>query len=419
MFRNEGAEGRPGPCTSSTSSVKKKPRMEQPAASTRTVFVSPSVEPEPEPERDPELEPHVALGVPPSAPEVAADLELRIDPHDGVVKTRTAYKIDYRCAQCSGEHSAIACDICKQEWLDAWELAMTPKELRVDPEDGLAKNYGGFMACYGPGRAYDIYVRAQKSTNKSQGIRFKDASDLDVRVADAEVKASHYRTFWCRKVGNLSVRDVEILTNVTFLTPSEIKQVELVFERIVQDIEARLPPDSAARRTSWGADGHAEQWERIWERLEREGWTQDGPCYVNKQQKRFGSKQLVREHLHLLQDVSEDIENRFDVGGHVQTVARFGVEGQKQTRVAVKALSTEQLRTYLPEFSNNVFFDRLVRVFSETGEQMLTMLELIDLYSALSPRAPKSWKCKILFCVYDFDEVRRRVKTKSLLSESM
>lgn len=35
---------------------------------------------------------------------------------------------------------------------------------------------------------------------------------------------------------------------------------------------------------------------------------------------------------------------------------------------------------------------------------MLTLLELVDLYSALSHRAPLKWKASVCFCVYDYDE---------------
>jgi hypothetical protein len=47
---------------------------------------------------------------------------------------------------------------------------------------------------------------------------------------------------------------------------------------------------------------------------------------------------------------------------------------------------------------------RLVRIFSETGEQFLSMLELVDMYSALSRRAPFKWKCSVCFCMFDYDE---------------
>eukprot|EP01043_Picozoa_sp_COSAG02_P056171 COSAG02_NODE_6621_length_3454_cov_2.141580_3_plen_57_part_00 len=47
-----------------------------------------------------------------------------------------------------------------------------------------------------------------------------------------------------------------------------------------------------------------------------------------------------------------------------------------------------------------------MRVFSETGDPQLTFLELLDMYSALSPDAPVKWKARACFCVFDFDEVR-------------
>jgi len=67
------------------------------------------------------------------------------------------------------------------------------------------------------------------------------------------------------------------------------------------------------------------------------------------------------------------------------------------------ALNAKQLRR-LPEFGQNVFLDRFIRIFSETGEDNLTLLELIDMYSALSRRASFDWKAWILFCVFDYDE---------------
>lgn len=70
---------------------------------------------------------------------------------------------------------------------------------------------------------------------------------------------------------------------------------------------------------------------------------------------------------------------------------------------AVYVLTTRQLQR-LPEFSQNVFLERLVRVVSETGEDTVTLLELIDIYSALSRRASFEWSAWVLFCVFDFDE---------------
>eukprot|EP01047_Picozoa_sp_COSAG01_P063702 COSAG01_NODE_8304_length_2837_cov_22.938641_2_plen_84_part_00 len=51
-----------------------------------------------------------------------------------------------------------------------------------------------------------------------------------------------------------------------------------------------------------------------------------------------------------------------------------------------------------------MFMERLVRVFSQKGKQLLTLYELIDLYSALHRRASVTWKCCIMFTVFDFDE---------------
>eukprot|EP01051_Picozoa_sp_SAG22_P009420 SAG22_NODE_786_length_7246_cov_3.133762_2_plen_1777_part_00 len=69
----------------------------------------------------------------------------------------------------------------------------------------------------------------------------------------------------------------------------------------------------------------------------------------------------------------------------------------------IPVLSTDNLRL-LPEFKYNVFLERLVRIFSETGEQVLTLIEFVDLYSALSRRAPMKWKAWICYCMFDYDE---------------
>lgn len=71
----------------------------------------------------------------------------------------------------------------------------------------------------------------------------------------------------------------------------------------------------------------------------------------------------------------------------LQTVKRItSAVGEATRQRNVVALSTKQMQDHLAEFSDNLFFDRLVRVCSESGEQKLTLLELIDLYSAMSPR---------------------------------
>ena len=68
----------------------------------------------------------------------------------------------------------------------------------------------------------------------------------------------------------------------------------------------------------------------------------------------------------------------------------------------IPVLSTANLRM-LPEFKYNVFLERLVRIFCETGVQFLTLMEFIDLYSAFSRRAPLKWKAWIAYCIFDFD----------------
>eukprot|EP01048_Picozoa_sp_COSAG05_P006286 COSAG05_NODE_402_length_10229_cov_3.609674_2_plen_248_part_00 len=91
--------------------------------------------------------------------------------------------------------------------------------------------------------------------------------------------------------------------------------------------------------------------------------------------------------------------------GTLETVKRrSSATGEVTEERNVAALTTKQLSDHLPEFGGNVFFDRLVRLFSESGQQKLTLLELIDLYSAMSPRANFNWKTKMAFCILDYDE---------------
>lgn len=139
-----------------------------------------------------------------------------------------------------------------------------------------------------------------------------------------------YRDWFCRKRGNLTSQEVDTLTNVTFLSAVEIRNIENVFELLVETMAARSELETVTRRMS--------------------------------------------------------------------------ATGESTHPRKVVALTAKQLANHLPEFGENVFFDRLVRVFSESGQPMLTLLELIDLYSAMSRRANTSWKARIAFCVLDFDE---------------
>eukprot|EP01043_Picozoa_sp_COSAG02_P001816 COSAG02_NODE_39_length_48074_cov_106.508890_29_plen_1927_part_00 len=91
--------------------------------------------------------------------------------------------------------------------------------------------------------------------------------------------------------------------------------------------------------------------------------------------------------------------------GRLEFVTRYSKNASRETdKHRHMALTTEQLREYLPEFAQNVFLPRLIRLFSETGDQKLSVLELIDMYSALSRRAHLKWKMTVAFCVYDYDE---------------
>jgi hypothetical protein len=298
-------------------------------------------EPEPEPEPD------------------ASDV-YRIDRVDGSLKIHAEFLAEYRCKKCAGlskKERQSNCKDCKDQAQAKWEKAEDPFSKKVDPEDGVAKTYVDFQSCYGFG-ATDAWRHARPESGRNQRREFRDADALFSEEKDL-VQASHYRNAWCQKQGGMSARDVEILTNVTFLTGAEIKQVELLFNTIVQDIKETDTKAEETVATAKISEGTA----------------------------------------------AERAPDR----GHIQYVDRIATVDGKSQKVEVIALSTQQLRTYLPEFSLNMFFGRLVRVFSESGEQKLTLLELIDLYSALSPRASFKWKCKVMFCVFDFDEVRHHI----------
>ena len=154
------------------------------------------------------------------------------------------------------------------------------------------------------------------------------------RRVDEQIKGwpcgPEYRDWLCRKRGNLTSQEVDVLTNVTFLSAAEIRNIENVFELLVETMAARSQLETVTRRTSASGD-----------------------------------RSRPRE---------------------------------------VVALTAKQLADHLPEFGENIFFDRLVRGFSESGQHKLTLLELIDVYSAMSRRANTKWKARIAFCVLDYDE---------------
>ena len=155
--------------------------------------------------------------------------------------------------------------------------------------------------------------------------------EKSVRIDERRGICGLQRDWLCRKQGNLTSNEVENLTRVTFLTAAEVRNIEMLFELLVETMNAR---------------------------------------------------------------------------GTLATVTRVSTAVGEPTRQRkVVALTTQQIQDHLAEFSHNVFFERLVRVFSESGEQKLTLLELIDLYSAMSPRANLHWKTRVAYCVYDFDEV--------------
>lgn len=179
-----------------------------------------------------------------------------------------------------------------------------------------------------------------------------DADDAERAVfVDAWVgktrRPSSFRSWNCSKQGVLSQENVETITSVTFLSADEVKNIELVFQYAVEAIGRQATGESRADASVAGV-------------------------------------------------------------GKLHYVKRLvPTDGEKQTAETAKdiiALTTAQLRLFLPELRHNVFLDRMVRVFSESGEQLLTLVELIDLYSTMSPRAPRDWKTRACFCMFDFDE---------------
>ena len=52
-------------------------------------------------------------------------------------------------------------------------------------------------------------------------------------------RPSHFRSWNCAKQGLLSRENVETITSVTFLSASEVKNIELVFQHIVEAIGDR------------------------------------------------------------------------------------------------------------------------------------------------------------------------------------
>ncbi|XP_022288915.2 calcium and integrin-binding family member 2-like [Crassostrea virginica] len=58
----------------------------------------------------------------------------------------------------------------------------------------------------------------------------------------------------------------------------------------------------------------------------------------------------------------------------------------------------------LPEFSVNPFKDRILRVFSSSGDGSMTFEDFLDMMSVFSDSAPLSIKIDYAFRIYDFDE---------------
>ncbi|XP_063431242.1 calcium and integrin-binding protein 1-like [Mytilus trossulus] len=58
----------------------------------------------------------------------------------------------------------------------------------------------------------------------------------------------------------------------------------------------------------------------------------------------------------------------------------------------------------LPELKVNPFSDRIVKVFSSSGDGNMTFEDFLDMMSVFSDGAPKNVKVEYAFRIYDFDE---------------
>lgn len=58
----------------------------------------------------------------------------------------------------------------------------------------------------------------------------------------------------------------------------------------------------------------------------------------------------------------------------------------------------------LPELKVNPFNDRIVKVFSSSGDGDMTFEDFLDMMSVFSDGAPKNVKVEYAFRIYDFDE---------------
>lgn len=181
---------------------------------------------------------------------------------------------------------------------------------------------------------------------EDESALFADARTLQMR------RQGHFRSWNCSKKGVLSQANVDAITSVTFLSATEVKNIELVFQFIVEQIREGGDDGTSNGKSSHGVG----QLNYVTRRINR--YNGEGEC------------------------VGDECRN-------------------------VIALTTSQLRRFLPELHHNVFLDRLVRIFSESGEQLLTLIELTDLYSTFSPRAPIEWKTRAAFNMFDFNEHNR------------
>lgn len=162
---------------------------------------------------------------------------------------------------------------------------------------------------------------------------------------------AHQRNLFCQKEGYLTHDQVKELSEVTFLNGREIKNIELLWlyvrEKVKDDDQAFLEKN---KRHPEGAE-KSEQ-------------------FIEK--KRAGRKADWKK-------------------------------GETAMRI-IPVLTTTNLQAHLPEFKQNMFMKRLVRIFSEIGSQCLTLMEMIDLYSSLNQKAPMKWKTWICYCMFDYDE---------------
>lgn len=81
----------------------------------------------------------------------------------------------------------------------------------------------------------------------------------------------------------------------------------------------------------------------------------------------------------------------------------FEENATNQDRIKTVSLEKDKILK-LPELKVNPFNDRIVKVFSSSGNGDMTFEDFLDMMSVFSDGAPKNVKVEYAFRIYDFDE---------------